>query len=117
MFENYVVARGHIRKIHGVQIDAGTVGDGKALPIGEPHGEKEAVFLNLVRNPVHFLSVNLAVSFPNFFLLLPNSTVEPLVFRCADRLYRNAVNHHDLRLFLAHDSIPRSKSETESPRC
>jgi hypothetical protein len=39
------------------------------------------------------------------------------VFRCADRLYRNAVNHHDLRLFLAHDSIPRSKSETESPRC
>jgi hypothetical protein len=30
MFENYVVARGHIRKIHGVQTDARTVGDGKA---------------------------------------------------------------------------------------
>jgi hypothetical protein len=66
MFENYVVARGHIRKIRSVQIDARTVGDGEALPISEPHGEKKDAFLNPVRNPVHFLAANLAVSFPQF---------------------------------------------------
>jgi hypothetical protein len=117
LLENYLVTRGHIREIYGVQDDARTVGDGEALPIREPDGQKEDAFFHPVRNPVHSLSVNLAISFPNFFVLLLNSSVEPPVLCCADRFYRNCVNHHSFRLFLAHGSIPRSNSKTASPGC
>src|SRR5260221_14324649 len=53
-----------------------------------------------VRDPVHFLAVNLRVPSPQLFVLLLDSLVQPPVFCRADRLYRNTVDRHGLGFFL-----------------
>src|SRR5216683_4422948 len=103
---DYGVARLNVREINDVRDDCWATQDREVLSICEPHVERQVSFLMPVRNPVHFLAVNLRVPSPQLFVLLLNSPVQPPVFCRADRLYRNTVHHHGLAFFLLRHARP-----------
>src|SRR5258708_22172843 len=86
--------------------DWGGTQDRKVLSICEPQVEGQVSFLMPVRNPVHFLAVNLRVPSPQLFVFLLDSSVQPPVFCRADRLYRNTVHHYGLGFFLLRHARP-----------
>src|SRR5882724_3993742 len=98
--DDYVVARFHVGEIDEISDDCGATRNCEVLPIREPHVEVQVSLLVSVRNPVHFLAVNLRVPSSQLFVLLLDSPVQPPVFCQADRLYRNTVDRHGLGFFL-----------------
>src|SRR5712692_3376584 len=97
---DYGVTRLNVREINDVRDDCWATQDREVLSIREPYVKGQVSFLMPVRNPVHFLAVNLRVPSPQLFVLLLDSPVQPSVFCRADRLYRNTVHHHGLGFFL-----------------
>src|SRR5438309_6196819 len=103
---DYGVARLNVREINDVRDDCWATQDREVLSICEPYVERQVSVLMPVRNPVHFLAVNLRVPSPQSFVLLLDSVVQPPVFCRADRLYRNTVHHHGLGSFLLRHGRP-----------